>query len=69
MTEQNSFCEGYDKNKNIQFFNEKLDLLWVCWILSRGSPQATSLSPQSLHKSHRQVGLFIFMKFRRKLVF
>jgi hypothetical protein len=42
VIEQNLFCEDQAKNKNIQFFIEKLDLLWLCWVpplgLAEGNP-------------------------------
>jgi hypothetical protein len=43
MIEQNLFCEDRAKNKNIQFFPEKLNLLWLCWDLQKGS---TKLIPE-----------------------
>ena len=36
MIEQNLFCEDRAENKNIQFFNEKLNLLWLCKDLQKG---------------------------------
>jgi len=48
MIEQNKFCEDRAKNKNYQFFTEKLDLLWLCWDPPQGSPKAIPSRPHPI---------------------
>ena len=56
MIEQNLFCEDRAKNKQIQFFNEKLDLLWLCWVLYIGLAENNPL----VCLQHPKGGYFLF---------
>jgi hypothetical protein len=52
VTEQNLFCEDQAKNKNTQFFIEKLDLLWLYRVPQKRSPKATPLHSIGLTPSY-----------------